>query len=319
MKLVRIVKNWETPNLMRQTPNYKGVWGDIQFTLESVEECDYLVVLNHVSKETIRARCYEENIWALMQEPYMAGHSDWMVEGHDAFAKVLTHHIPSNDNRYVSSHPAIPWHVNRSYDELFSCEVPEKTRDVSWVVGNARDLPGHIKRWDLLRRIQSCDDLNIDLFGRAVQFIEDKWDGLGPYRFTLAVENTSKRDYWTEKVADCFLTWTIPFYYGCTNLEDYFPEESFIRIDIERPDTCIRKIKNCVAEIDWNKKIPALEKARNLVLEQYQLFPHLAGFIDASFSGNSEKTVRFLTPYKRSATAVIKRLGYKLRKKFGML
>ena len=58
------------------------------------------------------------------------------------------------------------------------------------------------------------------------------------------MENAVIPDYWTEKIADCFLAWTLPIYYGCPNLEDYFPEKSFIRIDIEKPEEAIDSIVN---------------------------------------------------------------------------
>jgi hypothetical protein len=55
-----------------------------------------------------------------MQEPYIRGLFDWMVEGHDQYAHVFTHHQASSarGNKYVCSQPAVPWHVNKSYDEL---------------------------------------------------------------------------------------------------------------------------------------------------------------------------------------------------------
>ena len=47
MKLVRIIKNWEIPNLLRQTPGSLGIWDEIRFTLDPIAECDYLLVLNY--------------------------------------------------------------------------------------------------------------------------------------------------------------------------------------------------------------------------------------------------------------------------------
>jgi hypothetical protein len=38
-------------------------------------------------KVTTRVKCPPENIWALMQEPYEKGFSDWMVEKHDFFLR----------------------------------------------------------------------------------------------------------------------------------------------------------------------------------------------------------------------------------------
>ncbi len=320
MTLVRIVKDWDWPNLLRQTPACKGVWNGIQFTLDPVEECDYLVMLNNRMQVDIKVKCPKKNIWTLMQEPYMKGHSDWMVEGHENFSKVFTHHLPSDDPKYIVSHPAVCWHVNRTFDQLVSCEIPPKSKTISWIAGNARDLPGHIKRWALLNFIRQDNTLDIDLFGRAVQFIEDKWDGLAPYKYSLAIENSSSPDYWTEKISDCFLAWSVPFYYGCTNLEKYFPEESFVRIDIDHPEKSVKKIKSVIEADDLEKRMPAIEEARNLVLYEYQLFPHLVKLI-RKHPNNLSKSKEMITipAYKRSAGRVFHRVLYKIRKQLRML
>ena len=319
MTLVRIVKDWDWPDLLRQTPGQKGIWNGIRFTLDDVEECDYLVMLNNCMKTAIKVTCPPKNIWVLMQEPYEMGFSDWMVEGHDLFSKVLTHHIPVDNPKYVTSHPAIPWHVNRTFDQLTSCSIPEKLKGLSWVIGDAMDLPGHLRRWSFLEAVRKAG-LYIDVFGKKIQYIEDKWDGLAPYRYSLAIENNSGPDMWTEKLADCFLTWTLPFYYGCTNLEDYFPKDSFIRIDITHPEASLEKIRAIMAEDAWEKHLPALEIARNLVLHNYQIFPHLSKLISAlPDEGAKGKVKMTIPPYKRSAKAVLGRVEYKLKKKFGML
>ena len=269
-------------------------------------------------KTAIKVTCPPQNIWVLMQEPYEMGFSDWMVEGHDLFSKVLTHHIPVDNPKYVASHPAIPWHVNRTFDQLTSCSIPEKLKGLSWVIGDAMDLPGHLRRWSFLEAVRRAG-LSIDVFGKKIQYIEDKWDGLAPYRYSLAIENNSGPDMWTEKLADCFLTRTLPFYYGCTNLEDYFPKESFIRIDITQPEASLEKIRAVMAEDAWEKHLPALEIAQNLVLHKYQIFPHLSQLIAASPEGAKGKMKMTIPPYKRSAKAFLGRVEYKLKKKFGML
>jgi hypothetical protein len=318
MTLVRIVKDWDWPDLLRQTPGQKGVWNGIRFTLGDVEECDFLVMLNNRMKTEINVTCPPQNIWVLMQEPYERGFSDWMVEGHDFFSRVLTHHIPARDPKYVISHPAIPWHVNRTFDQLTSCPIPGKVKGLSWVIGDAMDLPGHLRRWSFLEAIRRAG-LSIDVFGKKIQYIEDKWDGLAPYRYSLAIENNSGPDMWTEKLADCFLTWTLPFYYGCTNLEDYFPKESFIRIDITQPEASLEKIRAVMAEEVWEKHLPALEEARNLILHHYQIFPHLSKLISALPEGAKGKMKMMIPPYRRSAEALWRRAGYKLKKKLRML
>ncbi|MBI3901575.1 MAG: hypothetical protein HY306_01305 [Nitrosomonadales bacterium] len=310
---MRIAKDWDWPDLLRQTPGGNGIWDGIHFTTDDVE-CDALVVLNNRMKHAVHARCPQGHVWALMQEPYAKGFTDWMAEGHGAFDRVYTNYIPSTDPKYISSQPALPWHVNRTFDELTVCAMPEKNRPLSWIVGNCHDLPGHMKRGVFLREIQSDKELDIDLYGRAVQFIEDKWDGLAPYRYSIAAENTVWPDYWTEKIADCFLTWTVPFYHGSENLEKYFPADSFIRIDIEKPKEAIEIIKRTLREDDWSRRLPALAEARRRVLYEYQIFPVLAKLIKAESDMELTKIERVVPAYQRSMTTKARRLMYKARK-----
>lgn len=316
MPLVRITKDWDWPDILRQTPGGKGIWDGIRFTTDEVEECDALVVLNNRMKHDVSVHCPKERVWALMQEPYVRGFTDWMVERHEAFARVFTNYIPSRDPKYVISQPALPWHVNRTFDELTMCSAPDKRRPLSWIVGNCRDLPGHMKRYAFLHAVQNEQGLDIDLYGRAVRYIDDKWDGLAPYRYSIAAENTIWPDYWTEKIADCFLTWTVPLYHGCNNLEKYFPAESFIRIDIGRPREAMETIRRVMREDDWARRLPALEEARNRVLYEYQLFPYLAKLMQTVPPGEQEKVPVTVPAYRRSAVTKARRLLYKVRKHY---
>ncbi|MFW8601948.1 glycosyltransferase family 10 domain-containing protein [Desulfobacterota bacterium M19] len=271
-------------------------------------------------KTEVNVVCPAANIWAVMQEPYLRGHSDWLLEKHDFFARVFTHH-PAPGPKYIVSHPALPWYINKTYDQLISMPpvTVKKMKKLSWVVGNANDLPGHAKRYALLKAVQEDRTLDIELFGRAIQPIDDKWDALAPYQYSLAIENSSSSDYWTEKVADCFLARTIPIYHGCVNLSDYFPKESFIWIDIKDPRACVKKIKKIISQDDLAKRLPALEKARELVLEHYQLFPFIADKIARDNLPQKTKQLFVIPPYQRSLKAKINHRLYKLKKIAHML
>lgn len=314
MITVGIAKDWDWPDLLRQTPGGKGVWEGMRFILNPEPACDFLVVLNNKMKSETRAHCPLENVWCLMQEPYMKGHTDWMVERLEHYSRILTHHVLSSPSKFAVSQPAIPWHVNKTFDQLVALEMPSKPKTLSWVVGNAKDLPGHRKRLAFLAYIQRNGALDIDLFGRAVQFIEDKWDGLAPYRYSLAIENSSSPDYWTEKIADCFLSWSVPIYYGCTNLEDYFPSGSFIRIHIDSPGEAFESVKTIIKRDNWEKRLPALKEARDRVLHRYQLFPHLSRLIRAQPQRDLKPNDILLPAYKRTVKAAFNHQMYKIRK-----
>ena len=62
MITVGIVKDWDWPDLLRQTPGGKGVWEGMRFILDPEPTCDFLVVLNNKMKTETRAHCPPENV-----------------------------------------------------------------------------------------------------------------------------------------------------------------------------------------------------------------------------------------------------------------
>jgi len=49
--------------------------------------------------------------------------------------------------------------------------------------------------------------------------------------FHVAIENVMQQDYFSEKLLDCFLTRTVPIYWGCPNISSYFDTSGLIIID----------------------------------------------------------------------------------------
>lgn len=276
--VVKIIKNWSDPDLFRQLPMAGGNrWENVFFTSDPMAESDYVIVLNYIPKEIEVVKAKRE-VWAFMQEPYVEGMNDWVERGHEAFYRVYTHHLFSEDKKYIATQTCLPWHVDKSYDELVGMRVPVKSRMLSWIVSDLKRLQGHRLRMEFYYKIKKYK-LDIDVFGRGINPIDDKFDGLAPYRYSLAIENSSTPHYWTEKLADCFLSFTVPIYFGCINLSDYFPEKSFIQIDLSNQEKSIEMIEDVVKNDCWEARLEALQEARDLVLNSYQLFPFLVNEI----------------------------------------
>jgi len=294
-------------NILRQTPAEKGVWDNITFTETPIEECDYVILLNRALVDT-SVNCPPEHVWAIIQEPPNEV-SGWLHYGDPSYARVYTNNEFLQGKHYVVSQPAIPWYVNRNYDYLVQCCPSEKRRDLSWITSNLTVIRGHRKRMKFLHALQ--DQIRFDLFGYGFNPIEDKWDGLAPYRYSLAVENSVNNYYWSEKISDCFLAWTMPIYYGCKRILDYFPEEAMVHIDIDDPD-CIEQVREAVESSRWKKNQEAIAFARQLVLERYQLFPFIAGEIHAHARDchalGHENSLVFLPATPRGPFPVIERM-----------
>jgi hypothetical protein len=67
--------------------------------------------------------------------------------------------------------------------------------------------------------------------GNFKPFASKKGETLKDYKFSLTVENSHEKYYISEKFYDCILTNTIPIYYGCSNIKDYWPENGYFLLD----------------------------------------------------------------------------------------
>lgn len=319
MTRVLVLKDWSWLDHRQHTPGGSGVWDGITFTEDAALPHEYVVVMNRVPQK-VTVHCPPEHIWGLTQEPPVPEYH-WLREGFSQFYQVFTPDVDAPHPRIIPSHGALPWHAGKSYDELRAMSPPHKTRPLSWVTSSKTGRAGHQQRLAFLEQLQQ--QVDFDLYGRGFQPIESKWDGLAPYRYTLAVENHSAPYYWTEKLADAFLAWSMPIYYGCTNITQYFPEEALIRIDITRPQEAIATVQEAIHSDVWRTRRDAIHHAREQVLEQYHFFPFIAGHIrqwEQAHSPSPAQTIQLrqlVPPHKRRAARnPLQRVLRSIRRRF---
>ena len=64
------------------------------------------------------------------------------------------------------------------------------------------------------------------------------------YQFSVAIENSRQTHYFTEKLLDCLVTKTIPIYYGCPNIFEYFDTRGWIILETTNIDEFVYKVHN---------------------------------------------------------------------------
>ena len=97
----------------------------------------------------------------------------------------------------------------------------DKTRHMSLIASAKRNTAGHLLRHEMVDMVQA-EGLDVDILGRGYAPFVEKSDGLAPYRFSLVIENIRERNYFTEKIVDAVLCETVPIYWGCPNIGDFF-------------------------------------------------------------------------------------------------
>lgn len=130
--------------------------------------------------------------------------------------------------------------------------VGKKTKSVSMIYSNKQDLEGH-----RLRHSVAATVANIDLFGRGTtRTLEHKDDSLLDYRYSVVIENNRANNYFTEKLIDSLIVGTIPIYWGCPNIGEYFDTRGmYIVNSLEE----IANIVGSLTEKDYIEKIQYVE------------------------------------------------------------
>lgn len=59
------------------------------------------------------------------------------------------------------------------------------------------------------------------------------------FQYSIIIENSREAGYFSEKIIDCLITKTIPIYYGCENIADYFNTDGWI---ILRSDDIVQEL-----------------------------------------------------------------------------
>lgn len=283
---VAVLHNWSDfeLSLKHLTPNGDGVWGEVSFgPYGAVKNPDFVLVLNSIATRWKLLRLPPERLWFGSSEAPNDVHTAWN-EGQGKRSTTVTvakKTLQSSTGKsYIQSPPVcVTWWVNKDYQELSKTQNVSKRHDLSWVTSNFSNLEGHRTRLKFLNQLKNRIDF--DLFGRGFSPIDDKWDALAPYRYSIAFENTIAPHYFTEKLMDCFVSHTMPIYFGAPNIANYFPEKAIVVIDPSDPDV-FKKIKDVVASNLWLERMPYILEAKQLVLNKYNVFAQLADMFSAA-------------------------------------
>jgi hypothetical protein len=122
-----------------------------------------------------------------------------------------------------------------------------KTKNVSIIVSHKNYAVGHRLRHEVVQKLKD----KFDLYGNGYHAIDNKITALGDYRYSIIIENCKRDYYFTEKLIDCLLTGTIPIYFGCPSIGDFFDIRGFIVFDsvVE-----LEAILDNLSDTDWNSR-----------------------------------------------------------------
>lgn len=296
-----ITKNHGAADWSRQIPGGAGEIGGCRFVFDSkCRDYDWLVVYDDFPKLTAAGVAYRfepldcppENTILVTSEP------ESIKRYESAYTRQFGCVITSQSAQSLNHPNAIRapstslWYygqgggAQKTVDEMAQT-LPCKSLQLSTVCSDKKQKHTlHFKRWTFTQAIKQALP-NLEIFGHGVRAMRDKAEAMDEFRYHIAIENHFGAHHWTEKLSDCYLAGCLPFYYGCPNAADYFPADSFIRIDIDNVEASIEIIRKALAEDAYAKCKDALFEARRRVLNEHNLFVRIDQIIS---SGNSSAT-----------------------------
>lgn len=121
--------------------------------------------------------------------------------------------------------------------------------EISFLCGVKNFLPGHTLRHKIFRNICEINPNSLTL--KLNMTVDKKEKIFETSQYSIIVENSQYENYFTEKIVDCLITKTIPLYWGCPNIGDFFNAKGIITF--KTIDELFKKIQNLTPEVYLTK------------------------------------------------------------------
>ena len=262
-----------------QTPNSLGIWEDLQGTSD-LEEADIVVIQDNTTEK------HKLDKFSKEQLIYFSREALDLRSINDYSPNRYTHFSYWNNTGYLFTRWVYQKQgyggTTKSYDELMSETLSDKKNNICCILSDKEMCEGHKLRKKFTREFLSKSDL--DLFG-TVSFRthtlenNDKYNTLKNYKYCLGFDNQDTIDnFFGTQFTDALLAECCPIFWCGTNLSNHFPEGSFIQMDI-RKEGEVDRILELLKNDDFEKRIPAIKEAKNLLLNKYNVWPTIKSII----------------------------------------
>lgn len=212
------------------------------------------------------------NILMLGEPNQLFGLHNWAIQNHHYFSCILTwgqEILDQCDNALLFPFGTTFLHQNDKYKELASLN---KKLEVSFLCGNKNIIEGHQLRQKIYSK-QNEIKIPTKWFYTTS---ESKEICFKNSMFHIAVENSQNKNFFTEKIIDAFLTKTIPIYWGCPNIDEFFDNKGIITFNNENE---LIDILNSLTEEDYYNRKEYIEKNYNIAIYYAEIFTRLKNIL----------------------------------------
>jgi len=228
-----------------------------------------LVVYTDESLLEAKAQACGKRVAWLLESPLAAKRSyDWISKNSAAFDRVLTF-----EQHLLETLPnACSVLLGGCWIKESDRRIHEKSHNVSIIASAKQSMIGQKLRHKVIRKYGNKIEA---IAGGGYQPLQDKVEALAPFRYSIIIENCRQNYYFSEKLIDCFMTGTIPIYWGCPSIGLFFDKTGMICFEHISE---LKGIFERVGRDDYESRKKAIE--RNLTSARQFVYPEYA-FWDA--------------------------------------
>ena len=254
IKMVILQTEWHNNKTLetysKMTPGRSGKWKNL-IGVDSIKDADLAVIIDYTTQDVPKD----------MPKVYMGAHP-----------KPCGGYCNYDEGKKDKNTLAVfdledtfgfgEWWIDWDYDELTKLESPKKTKNLSCILSNKRQMAEHNRRRMIVSEFCNKYPELIDVYGRIIpdkneQSILKSYKGilgtkhasiasteiegshcggktpaLFPYRYSLEFDYYCKcPNYFSERVFDAMLLWAMPIYSGGKGVHKFLPRNSYCQID----------------------------------------------------------------------------------------
>ncbi len=283
---IKLLGNWTTSEELSKLWNKMSqgnyTWNKLRLVWE--EEPDFFVVINKPppGEEEID----KSKTILFHMEPHMNKDKSWGEWGNPKrkeFLEVCDHATTFNNNE---------WHLGKTYTELLEEEIvkdPELDKVLSTVLSAKYSDPGHIKRVDFVKFLDTLENMTVHVYGNNKWEYKNykgspppycKEEALFPYKYTFNMENHCIDNYYTEKLIDAILSESLCFYSGPFNIRDLIDSKAYVQLGLHSFERDAATIEKAMKEDWWSQRIEVIRKEKKRILNELQFFPRVEKILE---------------------------------------
>ena len=248
-----------------------------------------------ISVDTYNISSHLPNIFIQVEPNVIMNYTeDYLINNHKKYHTIFTYNTNvlekcPNAKFYVCS---TTWIEKDIYENI---DISKKEYKISMLAGSKllNNSKGHIFRQVIHHNQPLLQEYPITFFRSSAQkpHIHDygnnpflleinsnvsnnKFPLFEEFQFAIIIENTRQTNCFSEKIIDCILTKTIPIYWGCDNINDFFDTTGWIILESSTLEELSSKL-NILNNEYYNTYIDVIEKNHKTALQYSDFYENV--------------------------------------------